>query len=229
MTTSSDTRGNRSAAPLACVILACAALAGCSSSEQIGRVALRSHGPESLVFERDFVVGTYTQRDSEDSFWFSDIPLSALTATASGERPPDGTFVHAQLLWLPKPGLTPLDPTATNLVTRVLIVADGEAGLYGGAGFARVEGTPGEGRVAFEIDGGTLALLERTKGFKDRLGPTGLSGTLTAELAPEEAARWRRTLSQLASNLFGKSMWVDGRLHTTERAAGTDPLLSRAD
>lgn len=190
---------------------ACAAapLAGCSGNEAVGRAEFVALGSAPLLFEREFIVGSYATRESEDSFWFSDVPLEQLLAHSENTPVKDAVFLHAQLIWIPKPGLTPLDPAATNLVVRALIVSDGEVGLYGGAGFARIDGEPGEERVEIEVEGGTLTLLEKTAGFNDLLSPAGFSGTFAAGFAPEDAAKWRRALSQFATNAFGKSMWVD--------------------
>lgn len=196
---------------LATACSAVAMLSGCSGTQTVGRAELVALGSTPLSFEREFVVGAYATKESEDSFWFSDVPLSALLAHSDATPIKDAVFLHAQLIWLPKPGLTPLDPSATNLVVRVVIVSDGEVGMYGGAGFARIDGEPGDERVEIEVEGGTLTLLERTKGFNDLLSPAGFSGTFAADFAPEEASRWRRALSQFATNAFGKSMWVDAR------------------
>lgn len=186
-------------------------LAGCAGTETVGRAELVALGSTPLSFEREFVVGAYATKESEDSFWFSDVPLSALLAHSEATPIKDAVFLHAQLIWLPKPGMTPLDPSATNLVVRIVIVSDGEVGLYGGAGFARIDGEPGKERVEISVEGGTLTLLEKTGGFNDLLSPAGFSGTFAADFAPEESARWRRALSQFATNAFGKSMWVDSR------------------
>jgi len=195
-------------------------LTGCSGTETVGRAELVALGSEPLLFEREFIVGSYATRESEDSYWFSDVPLSALLAHSEESPIKDAVFLHAQMIWIPKPGLTPLDPAATNLVVRVVIVSDGEVGLYGGAGFARIDGEPGDERVEIEVEGGTLTLLERTGGFNDLLSPAGFSGTFAAKFAPDDSARWRRALSQFATNAFGKSMWVD--------AGGADPASHAA-
>lgn len=187
------------------------ALVGCSSAEPVGRAEIVALGSSPLLFEREFVVGSYATKESEDSFWFSDVPLDRLLSHTDSAPLTDAVFLHAQLIWLPKPGLTPLDPSATNLVVRVLIVSDGQVGLYGGAGFARIDGEPGEEEVEIEVEGGTLTLLEKTAGFNDLLSPAGFSGTFAARFAPEDAVKWRRALSQFATNAFGKSMWVDAR------------------
>lgn len=199
----------RFAATALCTLATVIGLAsGCASRDTVGDAELVSLGPKRLAFERGFIEGSYVSREAEHSFWFSDVPLDTLLAQDSGTPLRDGVFLHAQLIWLPLPGRTPLDPTATNLVTRVLIVSDGESGLYGGAAFARIDGEPGDERLTLEIEGGTLTLLEKTDGFVDLLSPVGLDATLTATLRPDEVARWRRALSQFATNAFGRSMWV---------------------
>jgi hypothetical protein len=73
--------------------------------------------------------------------------------------------------------------------------------------------------MSIEVEGATLTLLEKTAGFHDLLSPAGFEASLRAPLAPEEANRWRRGVSQFATNALGKSMWV----------RDTTPLGSRAD
>lgn len=198
-----------------------AALFGCASDSVTGRATLVSLGTSALEFDRKFSSAAYAVRESEDSFFFADVSLSDLLSHQADRPLRNAVFVHVQVIWKPKPGMTPVDATATNAVTRILIVSEGEVGLYGGAAFARLDGEPGEPEVELEIEGGTLTLLERTTGFNDLLSPAGFAANLRAPLAPEETARWRRALSQFATNAFGKSMWVDGR-------ECTDTLASHA-
>jgi len=187
--------------------LACS-LWACSSDTIVSTIKVKSLGSKLLVFERDFVSSAYGPLDSEHSFWFSDMPLERLLASDRGEPITDAVFLHAQLMWIPEPGKTPLDDTATNLVTRLLVVSGGEVGLYGGAGFARPTGVPGKETVELRIEGGSLSLLAKTSGFRDLLSPADLSGTFEAPLAPDVAGRWRRAVSQFATNKLGRSMWV---------------------
>ncbi len=183
-------------------------MGGCSSTESVGSVDVIALGAKPLLFETDFLTSAYVVKDSEDSFWFSTVPFDALLAHEQGTPLKNAVFLHAQLVWTPKPGLTPLDSTATNLVTRLIVVSDGEVALYGGAAFARPSGEPGTESMELEIAGGTLTMLAKTKGFNDLISPAGLSGTLSAPYAPENANRWRRSLSQFVTNALGESMWV---------------------
>ena len=203
-------------------------LGGCSFSDRVGEMEMVSLGPSSRAFGREFTVGRYAMRESENSFWFSDVPLEALTAAEGSELPKDAVFLHAQLVWIPKAGNTPMQSSATNLVLRVLVLSNGEAGLYGGAAFATPDGDPGDETVALSFEEGSMTLLEKTPGFIDLLSPAALSGSLTAQLSEQDANRWRRAVSQLAANAFGRPMWVlDGPLDdggSTEAAH----LLARA-
>jgi hypothetical protein len=188
-----------------------AATGGCSSLRTAGDVELVALGSAPLALELAFEHGCYAARDAEDSFWFSTVPLEALYAHERGTPIRDAVFLHAQLVWTPEAGKTPVSEAATNLVTRLVVVSDGAVGVYGGAAFARVDGTPGEGRVALEVRGGTLTLLDRTERFHDLLSPAGLTADLSAAPSPEDANRWRRAVSQFVTNELGRSTWVDAR------------------
>jgi hypothetical protein len=196
----------------ACAFLACAT-AGCRSIPSGGEVDVQALGAAPLELRQEFAEGVFTRLPSEESYWFSDIALEgsldrfvAEFAEAGAERP-SAAFLHAQLVWTPEPGKTPLDADATNLVLRLVIVSKGEVGIYGGAAFATPSGGDGEPR-SLAIEGGTLTLLEKTAGFHDLLSPARLSGTLTARLDDGAASRWRRALSQFATNALGRPTWV---------------------
>lgn len=206
-------------------VAALLALTGCRASIG-GDVELAALGARPLVLERGLTEGVYDELDAEYSFWFSDVPFESLAkidrAGGGGAPLADAVFVHAQLVWKPEPGRTPLSATATNLVTRVIIVSNGEVGLYGGAGFARPRGELGAETLELDLRGGTLTLLAKTDGFHDLLSPTSLTGVVTARRSPEDAARWRRGVSQFATNALKRPMWV------LRDDAGTDAVaLSR--
>ena len=181
----------------------------CSSLESVGEAELVALGSAPLRFETAFREGVYAVRDAEDSFWFSTVPLEALYAHEKGTPLEEAVFLHAQLLWTPEAGKTPVSESATNLVTRVVVVSGGKVGVYGGAAFARLEGERGEGSVELDIRGGTLSLLEHGEGFHDLLSPAGLTAVVRATPSPNDANRWRRAVSQFVTNALGRSTWVD--------------------
>ena len=193
-----------------------APLTACSTHDRAGTLRMESLGAHRMTLERGFANGAYAELESEHSFWFSDVGLEQLAAGTEDHPVAEAIILHAQLVWLPEPGRTPLADTATNAVTRVVVVSGGEVGLYGGAAFARPKGELGSDEVEISLRGGTMKLLAKTEGFHDLLGPVGLSGTFTAKLAPADAALWRRGVSQFVTNALGRSMWV-------QAAPGTDP------
>lgn len=187
--------------------LAVFAIAGCGAAPRAGSIDLRALGTVERSFEHPLSEGCYAVESSATSFWFADIPLEQLP-TVPGAPLPDAVFLHAQLLWRPEPGRTPISDEATNVVVRVAIVSKGEVGVYGGAAFAELDGELGVEEIALSLRGGTLTLVESTKGFVDPVSPAGLTGVLKAQPAPERAVAWRRTVAQIVTNATGRSTWV---------------------
>ena len=103
-----------------------------------------------------------------------------------------------------------MDSSATNVSIRHIIIADGEVGVYGGAGFAMPRGEPGKKKLPIALKDGTVRLLESTDGFNDLLSPAKITGDFTAYLQPETARMIHRAISQLVTNALGKSRLVMG-------------------
>jgi hypothetical protein len=80
--------------------------------------------------------GTYAVEPAQTTIVFSDIPYEDLARGTARE----GRFLHIELLWRPDPGKTPVEPSATNLTIRLVVVSAGEVGVYAGGGFAWVTG-----------------------------------------------------------------------------------------
>jgi hypothetical protein len=151
------------------------ALAGCSLFDRAPTMTSLDAEPVSL--ELSFVEASYVVQASETSMLFSDVTLYELL-----NGPPEtGSVLHAQILWGPKPGYTPVDPTATNVTLRWIVFSGGEVGVYGGAGF----------------------------GFVDLASPASITGTFSATFEPERAIRLRQAVSQLVTDAIGRPYWVD--------------------
>lgn len=206
--------------------LACSALIPACTSAQGGDMRLSALGARRLVLERPVREGVFADLESEYGFWFSDIALDGLSSTAAPIE--SAVVVHAQMVWKPEPGRTPLSATATNTVLRVMVVSKGEVGIYGGAGFARPLGELADDVLEIDLKGGTLTLLHATKGFHDLLSPADLTGVLKARRSTEDVQRWRRAASQFATNAMGKSMWVsDDELPTLRPTEATAVAFSQ--
>jgi hypothetical protein len=146
----------------------------------------------------------YTIEAAQVSYYASDIPLEQLAA--GGKL--NGQVVNIQVLWEPKPGLTPIEPTTTNLSIRLVVFAEGEVGVYGGGGFAWLRGTAEDGDMGLLLTGSNLSLIARTKNFVDLLSPAEMLGTVQARLDDAKALAIRRTASQAVTNALGAVRWV---------------------
>jgi hypothetical protein len=146
----------------------------------------------------------YMIEPAQVSFYSSDIPADQLAA--GGKL--SGQVVNIQLLWDPKPGLTPLEPTTTNISIRLVVFAEGEVGVYGGGGFAWPRGKPEDGSMGLLLTGSNLSLVARTKGFVDLLSPAEMLGTVTAQMDDAQSRALRRAASQAVTNALGQVKWV---------------------
>ncbi len=164
-----------------------------------------SGGPERVVLSERFVTAYYGDGNAaETSFYVADVPLEDLLA-GTVDR---GMVAHLNLLWVPKSGATPIDDSATNVGIRVVVIAAGEVGIYGGAGFAIPEGRAGDARMSLALWDATLALQDATDGFVDLLGTARLTGRVSAAHDPQRAAQIGRAVSQLVTNALGRSRVV---------------------
>ncbi len=183
-------------------------LAGCSLFDRPPTMTSLDAKPVSL--ELSYIESSYIVQASETSMLFSDVSLQELL-----EGPPQtGSILHAQILWGPKPGYTPVDATATNVTIRWIVFSGGEVGVYGGAGFCWPRGTLGKGDYSISIEASTLSLIASTAGFVDLASPASITGTFSATFEPERAIRLRQAVSQLVTDAIGRPYWVD--------AAGAD-------
>lgn len=153
------------------------------------------------------VEGAYSVHPSEASLLFSSESFARFAA--ADEAPPSEAFVlHAQLLWVPKPGTTPIDPTATNVTLRWIVFADDQVGVYGGAGFCWPKGEIGKDALTVDIEASTLSLIASTPGFIDRASPASISGRFRAAYRPAAALELRQRVSRLVTEAVGRAYWV---------------------
>ncbi len=191
------------AAVMGAASLGLASIVSCTQWVASEDFAIQSRGESGARLAMPTRVAAYSQGDTNTSIILSDIDLETL----GGERP-SGVIVHLDLLWTPHPGKTPIDPTATNFVCRILVLSEGEAGLYGGGGFGWPKVNASKGSLSLDVTGCSFSLLEHTAGFKDLLTPGELRGLVQARRQDAFATRFQRAASQAASNRFGAVHWV---------------------
>ncbi len=175
-------------------------MAGCVSGRPSGNLRAESLGVNPVFLDQDFTTSVYAELNStETSFFLTDIPIEDLFAGNVST----GMVVHLDLLWVPSAGATPMDSSATNVSIRYVLFADGEVGIYGGAGFALPRGTVGDGTMSLSLRDASLTLLDSTDGFVDLLSPARLTGKLTARLDLNRSRRMAWAVNQIVTNALG--------------------------
>jgi hypothetical protein len=168
-------------------------------------VEIVGSGDTAVRLTSEFTTGTYAIEPAQTTVVFSDIPYEELaTGTAK-----NGRFLHIEVLWRPKAGRTPVEPSSTNLSIRFVVVSNGEVGVYIGGGFAWIDGgKPADEAIGLDITGASVSLVDKTPGFVDLLSPAILVGELGAMKNAENARATRRAASQFVTNRLGHIRWV---------------------
>lgn len=131
--------------------------------------------------------------------YLTDLPPETLTSieALSGAT---GHIVHVRMLLRPKPGNTPIEPTALSASVVHVVLAGGQIGVYQGGGFFTPSGSTGDRTFGGSLVGGRLQLGAATAGFSDRLGPSEMSAGIRAERNPDRVATVRRALAWVLSS-----------------------------
>lgn len=112
-----------------------------------------------------------------------------------------GRIVQIHMFLEPRAGSTPISPTACSVVVRHIVLARGEMGVYGGGGFFLPHGRAGSGTLGGKIQGATLRLTGRTRGFADRLGPATLDASFSAARDEATAHRIGAVVNEIVARL----------------------------
>lgn len=179
-------------------------LGGCFWEKGMDACTIQSRGESSARLATAAVIEAWSAGEASTR----SIILSDFTPDQLSNEQLTGTIVHLDLLWEPTPGKTPLVPTATNFVCRVLVFSQGEMGLYGGGGFGWPDIDSSAGTLTLDISGCSISLLEKTSGFHDLLTPAEIRGRLVARRADALVTKLQRSASQLVSNRLGAVHWV---------------------
>ncbi len=192
------------------------AWAGCAGPVQHGSLRAQSRGDDPVALEGEYITAFYADGSSvETSFILSDVALDQLLSGQFSQ----GQMVRVDLLWVPKPGATPMDSSATNVSIQYVIVADGELGVYAGAGFALPEGDASGRSLTVWLRDGSLNLLESTDGFVDLLSPATLTGSFTATHNDQRARQLSAALRRLVNDALRSNARTDGTTPIDRRIA----------
>lgn len=175
---------------------------GCESAKPVGTMRAQSLGTEPVAIDANYTTAFYAYGGSvESSFIMSDVPLEILLKS----KVSDGHILHMQMLWIPKPGATPMDISATNVSIRYIIISNGEMGLYTGAGFAIPQDKMGSDSITIDLRNANLTLTSSTAGFVDLLSPASLTGDFTATLNDQRTQQLRSALRRIIKSALPRT------------------------
>lgn len=178
------------------LVVLCGVLGGCSFSGG----PLTAHSVEStLSLELSPTVRAYRALDQNTAdIYLTDIPEPALALGTSLEGV-SGQIVHLRLFVSPEAGSTPIDQTACSVSIRLVVVSQGEVGIYGGGGFLFPDDDPGSSTLDGNVEQATMKFIASTEHFADRLGPSELSGSVSAPKDAALAQRLSARMDEIAS------------------------------
>jgi hypothetical protein len=136
--------------------------------------------------------------------YLTDLPVGELAGKDLSQL--SGTIIHVHVFTIPSAGDTPIATTATTSTVRVVILANGQAGVYAGGGFFSASDDDASGSsFGGALRRATLYLRHATSGFDDRLGPSELSFSTSARRDEKAAA----TLAQAVDAVVNASQIVE--------------------
>lgn len=144
----------------------------------------------------------------------SDLDRETLLGAISSEsrlREVEGSILRVRMFLQPRAGRTPIDYTASNASATLIVLSGGRIGVYGGGGFILPSARPGGKSFSGSLRDATLKPTGATPGFVDLLGPSDLSGRVSATRDDEAASRLAAWIGA-----------VVGELASAEVAKGSD-------
>jgi hypothetical protein len=142
------------------------------------------------------------------SLWMTDLSYEQIEA---GDIQ-NGLVLHIEMLFPPRAGETPIDPAATNLSIRFIVISNGELGVYEGGGFGYPIGSHEDGDMSLRVEPSGLALAESTDGFVDLLSPATLSAVFTGNCDDMAGHRLADGIDQIVTNALGRTIYVWGQV-----------------
>jgi hypothetical protein len=155
------------------------------------------------TFKASFPIKAYTFHDDNTAdIYLTDLSDQDLTAFFSPDADWStitGTLVQIHLFLDPKPGKTPIEPTAASASIRYAIIAQGQIGIYDGAGFMLPGSKPGKDTIGGKIRSAPLRITRKTPAFVDLFQAAKLDLNFSANLDNARAPELRARLDAMAA------------------------------
>ena len=130
-------------------------------------------------------------------------------------------MLTARVFWRPKGGVTSMNPTSLNATYRYVVMTSTAVGMYEGAGFIRIRGKPGKGKIDARLMDGDLRLSEASTSFVDNIGRCRVRGNFTARY--DEAATMETMLQSHRDFFYRSQNLKPEEKKGAETAPGTQP------
>jgi hypothetical protein len=159
------------------------------SETESARMELRLPARASLVHDRNTA-----------DVYLTDLSPATLDRLGEGSLTPEisGVLVHVHIFLNPKPGRTPIEPTAASATARIVVISRGQVGIYDAAGFLMPGRSLRRGFAAGTLRNAPTRLSRRTEGFNDLLGVARTELGFSARADDETAERIARVIRTLA-------------------------------
>jgi len=158
------------ALPLAPLLLTACSTIGLTGGSSGSSTTTDSEG---LTFDAKYPTRAYQFADKNTADVYltdlSDDELSAFFTESRDWSQISGTIAQIHLFLNPKPGRTPIEPTAASASVRWIVITNGEIGIYDGAGFMLPGRRVAKGYISGSIRNAPLRLTRKTPGFSDPL------------------------------------------------------------
>lgn len=159
---------------LASCLLTPLLMTACSGLGLVGSAGSSTiRGSEGMTFSNKYATRAYQFSDKNTADVYltdlSDDQLSAFFTDSGDWSQISGTLAQIHLFLKPKPGRTPIEPTAASASIRWIVISNGEIGVYDGAGFMIPGGNITKDSISGSIKKAPLRLTRKTPGFADPL------------------------------------------------------------
>lgn len=188
--------GSAILAPLFCTACSSIGLTGSSGSST-------TRDASGLTFSTKYPTRAYHAEDKNTAHIYltdlSDDELSAFFTDSRDWSGISGTIAQVSLFLKPKPGSTPIEPTAASAAVRWIVITQGEVGVYDGAGFMIPGGKVTKGSISGSIRNAPLNLTRRTPGFSDPMITPEIDISFGADYDEQSAGELASRVQALAA------------------------------
>ena len=196
------------------------ALTGCGllqGGDGGGSLSVRSRDDQGVVLKGGFQSGYYR--------FDGDNAATIILFDGPADNPVQA--VTMRLMWRPRAGRTPIEPTATNVTMHYVIFTPGESaevGIYSGAGYLYPRSKLGSSSLRASLWDASLRLQDASDHFHYLLGQAVIQGDFTVRRDDAAMERLRHRVNLMIRQRLGYPRLVDAQSAAPDGLALRQPL-----